>query len=74
MEAEDGLKLGDLLVSDEFGVVHAQVRVVIRMQVSGDLFVRSILVDLEGGGFDAGEWYPVVVAFVQVLEVQVVAV
>ena len=34
----------------------------------------GILVNLEGGGFDAGEWYPIVVALVEVLEVHVVAV
>lgn len=74
LEAKDSLELGDLLVSNEFGIVHAEVRVVIWVQMGGDLLVWGILVNLEGGGFDAGEWYPIVVALVEVLEVHVVAV
>jgi hypothetical protein len=72
LKTKDGLELGDFLMGNEFGVVHTKVRVVILMEMRGDLFVEGILVDPERGRSDAGEGNPVVVAFVEVLKVDVV--
>ena len=74
LEAEDRLELGDFLVGKQFGVVHAEVGVVIGVHVRASILMAGVLVDLEIGGLDAGVRDPVVVALVEVLEVDVVAV
>lgn len=57
----------------EFGVVHAEVRVVIGVHVRGVL-VQQLIDDNLAGLADPGEGHPVVVALVEVLEVRVVVV
>ena len=73
LDAEDGLELGDFLMGEEFGVVHAVVGVVVGVHVAGVVF-RGCLFDLEVGLADAGIGHPVVVALVEVLEVHVVGI
>ena len=62
------------MVSDKFGVVHAKVGVVVGMNMGGDFFMSGVVIDFERGGFDAGVRDPVIIALVEVLEVDVVAV
>ena len=49
-------------------------RVVVRVHVSAGILMAGVLVDLDVGGFDAGVRDPVIVALVEVFEVDVVAV
>ena len=72
--AQDGLELGDFLMGEQFGVVHAEVDIVVGVDIGGDLLMEGTLLDLEGGGLDTGVGDPIVVAFVEVLEVDIVAV
>ena len=74
LQAKYGLEFGDLLMCDEFGVVHTKVRVVVRMDMSGDFLMWGIVVDLEVGRLDARVGNPVIIALIEVLEVHVVAV
>lgn len=74
LQPEYGFKLGDFLVSQEFGVVHAEVRVVVGMDVRVVLLGRCTIVDFDVGAPEAGVGYPVVVALVEVLEVHVVGI
>ena len=60
-------------MGEQFGVVHAEMRVIVGVHVRGGV-VESGLLDLGGAGADAGEGHPVVVALVEVLEVHVVGV
>ena len=74
LQSEDSFELGNLLVSQELGVVHAEVRVVVGVEM-GWIVLRSIVVlDSSGGRTDAGVGHPVVIALIEVLEVNVVAV
>lgn len=74
LEAKDSLELGDFLMCKQFGVVHTEVRVIIGVHVRACILMAGVLVDLDIGGFDAGVRDPVIVALVEVLEVDVVAV
>lgn len=73
LQPEYGLELGDFLVGEQFGVVHAEMRVVVGVHVRAGVLEGGLL-DLGVGGADAGEGHPVVVALVEVLEVHVVGV
>ena len=44
-------------------MVHAEVRVIVGVDVAGAVFGGGVF-DLDGGGADAAEGYPVVVALV----------
>lgn len=74
LETEDSLKLGDFLVGQQFGVVHTEVGVVVGMYVGGVVLLGGRVLDLEVRATDVAEEDPVVVAFVEVFEVDVVAV
>ena len=73
LQAKDGLELGDFLVGEQFGIVHAEMRVIVGVHV-GSAVLEGRLLDLGGGAADAGEGHPVVIALVEVLEVDVVGV
>lgn len=60
-------------MGQQFCVVHAEVGVVIGVHVGGIVFC-SVVLDFAVGAADAGEGDPVIVALVQVLKVDVVAV
>ncbi len=73
LQPEDRFELGDFLMGEQFGVVHAEMRVIVGVHVRGSV-VEGGLLDPGGGGSDAREGHPVVVALVEVLEVHVVGV
>ena len=73
LEPEDGLVFGDFLMSLQFGVVHAEVGVVIGVDVGVILFEGRLL-DALAGAANPAKGDPVVVALVEVLEVHVVGV
>lgn len=73
LQAEDSLEFGDFLMSLQFGVVHAEVGVVVGVYVRVILFEGRLL-DALGGAPNPGKGDPVVVALVEVLEVHVVSV
>lgn len=58
---------------DEVGVIHSEVRVVIRMHRKIRLINHDVF-DLEVGFSDAGVRDPVVIALVEVLEMNVVVI
>lgn len=74
LEAEDSLELGNFLMREKFGVVHAEVRVVVGVHVASGILMAGVFVDFDGGGLDAGVGDPVIVALVEVFVVDVVAV
>lgn len=74
LQPEHRLEFGDLLMSQKLGVVHAEVRVVVRVHMRGVLLLGQSVLDFKVGGTDPREGHPVVVAFIEVLEVDVVAV
>jgi len=61
-------------VGKQFGVVHAEVDVVVGVHIGGDLLMEGTLLDLQGGRLDTGVGDPIIVAFVEVLKVDIVAV
>jgi hypothetical protein len=74
LEAEDSLKLGDFLMGQKFGVVHSEVGVVVGMYVRGVVLLGGRVLDFDVRATDVAEEDPVVVAFIEVFEVDVVAV
>jgi hypothetical protein len=73
LEAEDSLEFSDFLMSLQFGVVHAEVGVVVGVDVGVILFEGGLL-DTLGGPSNARKGDPVVVALIEILEVHVVGV
>ena len=73
LQPEDGLEFGDFLMSLQLGVVHAEVGVVIGVDVGVILFEGRLL-DALAGAANHAKGHPVVVALVEVLEVHVVGV
>jgi hypothetical protein len=73
LQPEDGLEFGDFLMSLQLGVVHAEVGVVIGVDVGVILFEGRLL-DALAGAANPAKGHPVVVALVEVLEVHVVGV
>jgi hypothetical protein len=73
LESEDCFELSDFLMSQQFCVVHSEVRVVVRMDVSGRVLPRSVL-NFVVSPPDAREGHPVIVTLVEVLEVDVVTI
>ena len=68
------LKLSNFLVGLQFGIVHAEVRVVVGMETRCVLLMRRVLFDFKGGGLDPRVRDPIIVALIEVFEVDVVAV
>ena len=73
LKPKDSLEFGDLLMGEEFGVVHTEVRVIILMEVSGILLLSKLIYFLVSL-FNLVKWEPVIVSFVKIFEVDVVAV
>lgn len=61
-------------MGQQLGVVHAEVGVLVGVDMRGVLFLASVVLDPEVGLADAGEGHPVIVTLVVILEVHVVAV
>jgi hypothetical protein len=73
LEPEHSLEFGDFLMSLQFGVVHAEVGVVIGVDVGVILFEGRLL-DALASTANPAKGHPVVVALVEVLEVHIVGV
>lgn len=74
LESKDSFELGDFLMCDELGIVHAEVWIVVGMEMRGILLGAVTVLDASSGWVDAGVGYPVIVALIEVFEVDVVAV
>lgn len=73
LQAKDGLKLGNFLMSEQFSVVHAEMRVIVGMDMRV-IFIQRGFLDPRPSLLDARKGNPVIVALVEVLEVHVVRV
>lgn len=73
LNPKDGLELSNFLVCQQFGIVHSEMRVVVGVHV-GIAFFSWRVFDPLVGLTNPGKRNPVIVALIQVLEVDVVAI
>lgn len=73
LQSKDRLKLGNFLMGKQFSVVHAEMRVIVGMDMRV-IFIQRGFLDPRPSLLDAGKGNPVIVALVEVLEVHVVRV
>lgn len=73
LQSKDSLKLGNFLMSEQFSIVHTEMRVIVGMDMRV-IFIKRGFLDPRPSLLDAGKGNPVVVALVEVLEVYVVRV